>query len=142
MNQAAEKFNDYLKEKEINVFQIREMPEQNNAVLFQSFFDINGTKLPVLVIFDNSAFTTVRVLIAGSVIKDENQLDLFKFANETNLNYKPFKIYYNDEGDLVLDCYLLTANNVSGDDIYFHFEVIVNYLQNNYQNMLDRVSKA
>ena len=135
MNQAAEKFNAYLRDKKIESFQIREMPEQNNAVLFQSLFDINGTKLPVLVIFDNSAFTTIRVLIAGQIFGADNQLPLLKLANDGNLNYKPFKLYFNDEGDFVLDCYLLTAKEVSGEDIYFYFEVIVNYLQNNYQSL-------
>ena len=63
MNQKAENFKAYLDEKKIEgVFAIEEIENDEwETVLFRSQVDINGNKLPTVVIFDKSVYGIVRI---------------------------------------------------------------------------------
>ena len=66
MNKKAQLFQEYLQEKNINCFQVQEVPEDAlNTVVFRSSIEVEGQQLPTLVITDSSIYTMIRVRVAN-----------------------------------------------------------------------------
>ena len=141
MNKNAEAFKNYLDEKKIEVFAIEETPDDaQETAVFRSHIIVAGQQLPTIVITDKSIFTLIRVQIAPQVLKDENKAALLDFVNGENLKYKPFKLYFNANGTLLLDFCLINADDeLKGDTIYLMFDVIINYLNANYQEIMKSI---
>ena len=141
MNSKAEQFKNYLEEREINVFQMEEIEgNEQHAVVFRSFIAVEGQQLPTMVVIDDSVFSIIRVQIAPQVFNKENMAELMKLANEQNLIYKPFKLFFDARGDLMLDsCLMADGETLDGNAIYQMFNVIVNYLDENYRNIMKTV---
>lgn len=136
MNKKAEKFKNYLDEKEIKVFEIDELDDQQQTVVFRSSITTEGQQLPTIVVLDESIFAMVRVQISTKALTDSNQLDLLKLINEESASYKPFKVYLNDAGDLILDVCLIVDEELKGDTIYTMFSFIIDYLDKNYRKFM------
>ena len=142
MNNKAQKFKDYLDEKEIKVFEIEEIADEQATVAFRSRLAINGQNLPTVVFIDNSNYSMVRVQIAPNALNADNQIDLLKFSNNENSKYKPFKLFFNDNGDLLLDfCIDADEEIFNGEKVYAVFDIIINYLENNYRDMMKVIWK-
>ena len=142
MNNRAQKFKDYLDEKNIKVFEIEEIEDEQATVAFRSRVSISGQNLPTIFLVDNSDYSMVRVQIAPNALNADNQLDLLKFSNEETSKYKPFKLFFNDNGDLLLDfCIDANEETFSGEKVYAVFDIIVNYLENNYRNIMKVIWK-
>lgn len=138
MNKKAENFQNYLDEKEIEVFVRDELEgDDRDTVVFRSHVTIEGQQLPVIVIFDNSIFSLIRVQISPRALTDENQNDLLKFLNDEVARYKPFKLYCNGEGNLMLEICLVNENDeINGDVIYAMFDTIIAYLNESYRSIM------
>lgn len=55
----------------------------------------------------------IRVLVAPKVLHDDNEAAVLKLLNTYNKQYKSFKYYIDDEGNLILDtCVLLKDDEV------------------------------
>ena len=142
MNKNAEAFKKYLDEKKIEVFEVEETPDDaQETAVFRSHIIVAGQQLPTIVVTDKSIFTVIRVQIAPQVLKAENKTALLDFVNAENLKYKPFKLYFNASGALLLDLCLTNADELSGDTVYLLFDVIINYLNDNYQEIMKAVWK-
>ena len=140
MNKNAEAFKAYLDEKDIKVFDIEEIEGENqNTAVFRSHITVEGQQLPTLVIVDESIFGVVRVQISPKALSDSNQLELLKMASEESAAYKPFKLYINRDGDLMLDVCLVIEDELKGDTVYTLFSVIINYLNENYRKFMKRI---
>lgn len=141
MNQKAEKFKQYLDEKNIKAFAVDEIADdQYGTVIFRSHLDIHGNQLPTVVILDNTIYGMVRVLIAPQVLHDDNDLTVLKALNEYNKQYKSFKYYVDDQGSLVLDtCILFKEGEADGDMIYAMFNVIINHLNDSYKKTMQTI---
>jgi hypothetical protein len=143
MNKNAEAFQAYLNEKEINIFDMEETEgDAQETAVFRSHILVAGQQLPTIVITDKSIFSIVRVQIAPQALNDENKTAILEFVNEENMKYKPFKLYLNSNGDLLLDfCLTNTNDQLSGETVYLIFDVIINYLNDNYQKMMKVIWK-
>ena len=142
MNKNAEAFKKYLDEKKIEVFTVEETPDDaQETAVFRSYIIVAGQQLPTIVVTDKSLFTVIRVQIAPQVLKAENKTALLDFVNGENLKYKPFKLYFNASGALLLDLCLTNAADaeLSGETVYLLFDVIINYLNDNYQEIMKAV---
>lgn len=140
MNQKAEAFKEYLKEKDIEVFEIEELRgDEQKTVVFRSYLTVEGQQLPVIVILDDSFFALVRVQISPKAMTEENHFELLKKVNEESSAYKPFKLYLNQAGDLMLDVCMVIEGELKGDTIYAMFALIIDYLNNNYRNFMKRI---
>ena len=143
MNQKAEEFKKYLDEKKIEgVFAIEEVKgdDEWQTVLFRSQVDINGNKLPTVVLFDKSVNGLLRVLIAPQVLRDENETAVLKLINDYNKKYKAFKYYVDDAGALVLDVCMIAADGKdAGDMVYAMFDVIIQHLGESYKDIMKSV---
>ncbi len=143
MNKNAENFKKYLEEKDIKIFQIEEIEgDERETVVFRSNISVEGQQLPTAVIIDNSVFAAIRVQISPKAVTEENQLDLLKLINGENLQYKPFKFYCDDNGTLLMDiCLVVPDDDLKGETVYLMFEVIINYLNNSYRNLMKIIWK-
>ena len=137
MNKNAEAFKAYLEEKDIKVFEVEELEGDNQeTAVFRSHVTTEGQQLPTVVILDNSIFALIRVQISPKALTESNQLELLKMVNEESAAYKPFKLYLNGNGDLMLDVCLVVDEELKGDMVYTMFSVIINYLNANYRKIM------
>ena len=141
MNKNAESFQKYLDEKKIEVFSVEETPDDaQETAVFRSHIIVAGQQLPTILVTDKSIFSVIRVQIAPQVLKDENKASLLEFVNAENLKYKPFKLYFNSGGALLLDLCLTNADDeLKGETVYLIFDVIINYLNDNYQEIMKTI---
>ena len=143
MNKNAEAFKAYLQEKNIKVFEVEELEKDNQrTVVFRSHITTEGQQLPTVVILDESIFALVRVQISPKALTEANQAALLKLVNEESAAYKPFKVYLNQNGDLVLDVCLVVEDTLKGDTVYTMFSVIINYLDANYRKFMQCIWQA
>lgn len=137
MNKNAEAFKAYLEEKDIKAFEVEELEGDNQeTAVFRSHITTEGQQLPTAVILDTSVFALVRVQISPKALTEANQLELLKMVNEESAAYKPFKLYLNRNGDLMLDVCLVIDEELKGDMVYTMFSVIINYLDANYRKIM------
>lgn len=137
MNKKAEAFKAYLEEKDIHVFEVEELEgDGQQTAVFRSHITTEGQQLPTIVILDESVFALVRVQISPKALTEANQLELLKMINEESAAYKPFKLYLNRNGDLMLDVCLVVDEELKGDMVYTMFSVIINYLDANYRKIM------
>lgn len=138
MNTKAESFKQFVRENHPDVFKIEELEgDKQEAVVFRSTVGVQGQQLPLMVVIDTSVFTIIRVQICPQALSETDQSALYKFINEQNFSYKPFKFFVNGAGDLMLEiCLLFTGEEAKPDEIYLMFEVIINYLNENYRGIM------
>ncbi len=132
MNKNAEAFKAYLKEKDIRVFEVEELEDSQHTAVFRSHITTEGQQLPAIVILDESIFALMRVQISPKALTESNQLELLKMINGESASYKPFKLYLNQDGALMLDVCLVIEEELNGDTIYTLFSLIIDYLNGNY----------
>lgn len=138
MNKKAELFQAFLQERNIAVFAAQEIPEDPlNTVVFRSSIQVEGQQLPTLVILDSSIYGMIRVRVANSALKAENEVALVKALNEINAKYKVFKYYFAEDGALILDaCVLSRPEEIDAEMIFTTLDVIVRHLEDNYKDVM------
>ncbi len=73
---------------------------------------------------------------------EENELAVLKLANDLNLKYKPFKLYFDGEGSLILDICMIVPDERAeeiGDMVYGMFNVMITFLNENYRTMMKTI---
>lgn len=137
MNKNAEAFKAYLDEKDIHVFEVEELEGDNQGTaVFRSYITTQGQQLPTAVILDESVFALVRVQISPKALTEANEMALLKLVNAESAAYKPFKLYLNGNGDLMLDVCIVADEELKGDTVYTMFSVIISYLDANYRKIM------
>jgi len=148
MNKKAEAFIKYLEDKSLNDFAWEEVKDDpQNTVIFRSHLVVEGQQLPLIVLLDDSVFGVVRVLVSPKALNEENSAALYKLVNEENKRYKPFKLYLDDAGSLLMDLCLMAEpsadgkgdNGFKGDNLYGVFNVILQYLNGSYRNLMKTI---
>ncbi len=145
MNKKAEAFQKYLDadENKKTAFQREEITEEvQKTVVFRSHVVVEGQQLPTLVILDDSVFSMIRIQVSPQAKTEENELKVMKLANDYNLKYKPFKLYFDGAGSLILDVCLLTPGDdfgELGDEIYGMFDVLINFLNESYRPIMKEI---
>ncbi|WP_297964534.1 hypothetical protein [uncultured Anaerovibrio sp.] len=146
MNTKAKVFKKYLDEKEIKVFKVEELPEdEHNTVVFRSNIVVEGQQLPTLVILDDTAFSVIRVLVLNNARTKENETKVLNMANTQNTNYKPFKLFFDSNGALLMDVCLTTPGQKEkdfetlGDEIYGMLDLVIKFMGENYRNWMKEI---
>lgn len=84
----------------------------------------------------------IRVQISPKCKTEENELAVLKLANDLNLKYKPFKLYFDGEGSLILDICMIVPDEraeETGDMVYGMFNVMIPFLNENYRSMMKTI---
>ena len=141
MNKKAEQFKTFLETRKINAFQMEEIQENvQHAVVFRSNIAVEGQQLPAMVITDDSDFALLRVQIVPQAVKEENTVELLKMVNTQNFRYKPFKLYFDEPGNLILDtCLVEKGDRFDGEEVFGMFNLIINYLNKNYREIMKEI---
>ncbi|SDH00715.1 hypothetical protein SAMN05216584_12126 [Selenomonas sp. WCT3] len=145
MNKKADAFQKYLDadENKKTAFQREEVKDDTQkTVVFRSHIVVEGQQLPTLVILDDSVFSMIRIQVSPQAKTEENELKVLKMVNEFNLKYKPFKLYFDAAGSLILDVCLLTPGedfSELGDEIYGMFDVLINFLNESYRPIMKEI---
>ena len=141
MIKKAEDFKLYLEKNNITSFQMEEISnDANSTVVFRTYVTIKGQQLPSALILDNSIFAMIRIQISPQALTSENELPLEKILNAENAKYKPFKLFLNENGDLMLDvCMINRAGEIDPQEILAMYNIIINYLDSSYRNIMKAI---
>ena len=141
MIKKAEEFKLYLDNNKITAFQMEEIAnDANSTVVFRTHVTINGQQLPSALILDNSIFALIRVQISPQALNPDNETTMAKLLSAENAKYKPFKLYFNGNGDLMLDVCLIAKDDVvSAEEILLMYNIIINYLDASYRNIMKAI---
>lgn len=140
MNEKAKKFAKMLKDNEMNVFQEETLKDELKTVLFRSNMEIEGQRLPLVIVIDESIYVICRILIAGKCIKKENEFEVSQLLNHFNRSYKTFKFYTTEAGEIVLDaCLPTTAEQFEPNMVRALIDLSVKNLEENYSIIMQKV---
>lgn len=146
MNTKAEVFSKYLEEKKIEAFQVEKVADDaQHTVVYRSHIVVEGQQLPTLVLLDDSVFSMIRVQISPQARTEENELQVLRMVSEQNMKYKPFKLYFDQAGSLILDVCLLTPGKEEndftelGEEVYGMFDVLIKFLEENYRSWMKEI---
>ena len=134
MNQKAEKFSEMLKQlPDDNVFEAREMEENDHLVLFQSSLEAKkDLYVPMGVFIDDSMFSVVRVAVMLDAVNDGNRARVRDFLADMNRQYK-FKHYENEEGDIPFDASIpADAEHFDPEAVAIVIDMLWDHLKKNY----------
>ncbi len=137
MNQKAEKFAEMLKQiPDDNVFEAREMEENDHLVLFQSSLEAKkDLYVPMGVFIDDSMFTVVRVAVMLDAVNDENRARVRDFLADMNRLYK-FKHYENEEGDILFDASIpADAEHFDPEAVAIVIDMLWDHLKEQYAEL-------
>lgn len=137
MNKKAKAFRTYLKKAGIEAFEMEDMHDDElHTVIFRTFIEAQGTKLPLIFVLDDTLYGSIRVLIAPKVLKDGNEMAVYQLINEYNRTYKSFKYCIDEEGALLLDMCYISNDDVDGDILSVLFDVIIQHLEESYRPLI------
>ena len=140
MNKKAKAFRTYLKKAGIEAFEMEDMHDDElHTVIFRTFIEAQGTKLPLIFVLDDTLYGSIRVLIAPKVLKDGNEMAVYQLINEYNRTYKSFKYCIDEEGALLLDMCYISNDDVDGDILSVLFDVIIQHLDESYRPLMKAI---
>ena len=127
----AEKFDAFMKEREVSGFHKEEYDDQFRTVVYFSGLQTAGQQQFVQVQLNDSIYGMIKVLVGHKVVNEQNQVDVLKYINQLNHRFGAFKYVITPDGNLELDCSLIA------NDETFDPEVIVVMLLNVIQPHLE-----
>ena len=142
----AEKFDKFMKEREVSGFHKEEYDDQFRTVVYFSGLQTAGQQQFVQVVLNDSIYGMIKVLIGHKVVNAENQAKVLighkvvneenhakvlEYINQLNNRFGAFKYIVTQDGNLELDCSLVA------NDETFDPEVIVVMLLNVIQPHLE-----
>lgn len=95
MNKKAEEFKAYVEETHSQTFTIEEIPDDAyETVVFRSFAEVRGNRLPLVVILDTSIYAMIRILVVPRAVRGQNREELLEMLNRYNKKYKTCKYWF------------------------------------------------
>ena len=127
----AEKFDAFMKEREVGGFHKEEYDDQFRTVVYYSGLQTAGQQQFVQVQLNDSIYGMIKVLLGRKVVNENNEKELLKYLNQLNHRFGAFKYVITPDGNLELDCSLVA------NDETFDPEVIIVMLLNVIQPHLE-----
>jgi len=101
--EAAKAFEEYIKEENITGFRIRETGDERQTAVFESELEIEGRRMPILVIIDATAYATVRIRLAQNAVDDTNAMLLTGWLMRQNQESRLVKFYLTSDTAIIAD---------------------------------------
>ncbi len=127
----AEKFDAFMREREVGGFQKEEYDDQFRTVIYFSGLQAAGQQQFVQVVLNDSIYGMIKVLVGHKAVNEENQARVLEYINQLNQRFGAFKYIITQDGNLELDCSLIA------NDETFDPEVIIVMLLNVIQPHLE-----
>lgn len=129
MNVKAQKFSNFLKENNLQMFQEQEVQGEMNPVVYRTFMEVAGQNLPTMLVIDDSIYVMLQVRVAASVVKESNKAAVMELINKMNGQFKVFKYYVDEEGSIIVEsCIPTTDNEFVPGLVHAVIDVVVRHL--------------
>ena len=140
MNLKAQKFSNFINERNINVFQIQDLEGDMHPVVYRSAMEVGGQNLPTMLVIDDSIYVMLQVRVGAGLVKDSNRADVMAHMNSLNENYKVFKYYANENGDIVIEsCIPTTDEEFMPELVHAVIDVVLKHLNEEYPKLMKTV---
>ena len=103
MIEAAKTFEEYLKKENISGFQVREAGDDRDTAIFESEVEIEGRRLPIVVLIDATAYATIRIRLAQNAVDDTNAMLLTGWLMRQNQDSRLIKFYLTSDTTIIAD---------------------------------------
>ena len=132
----AEKFQAFLKENDINYFESQALSDEFHTTIFRSRVEAKGQILPMAIFIDDSIFTIIRTQVATGF--NEKNIDSIKsHLNMLNAEYKMFKYYLSEDGNIYLDiCVPFVDETFDSRMIQTLLPILVQQLETVYEDLM------
>ena len=140
MNLKATKFTNFINERNINVFQMQEIDGDMHPVVYRSAMEVGGQNLPTMLVIDDSIYVMLQVRVGAGLVKDSNRAAIMEHMNSLNENYKVFKYYANENGDIVIEsCIPTTDEEFMPELVHAVIDVVLKHLNEEYPKLMKTV---
>ena len=132
----AEKFQAFLKDNDINYFESQALSDEFHTTIFRSRIEAKGQILPMAIFIDDSIFTIIRTQVATGI--NEKNIDSIKsHLNMLNAEYKIFKYYLREDGNIYLDiCVPFVDETFDSRMIQTLLPILVQQLETVYEDLM------
>ena len=103
MIEAAKTFEEYLQKENISGFQVREAGDDRDTAIFESEVEIEGRRLPIVVLIDATAYATIRIRLAQNAVDDTNAMLLTGWLMRQNQDSRLIKFYLTSDTTILAD---------------------------------------
>lgn len=140
MNLKATKFTNFINERNINVFQMQEIEGDMHPVVYRSAMEVGGQNLPTMLVIDDSIYVMLQVRVGAGLVKESNKAAIMEHMNSLNENYKVFKYYANENGDIVIEsCIPTTDEEFMPELVHAVIDVVLKHLNEEYPKLMKTV---
>lgn len=140
MNLKATKFTNFINERNINVFQMQEIDGDMHPVVYRSAMEVGGQNLPTMLVIDDSIYVMLQVRVGAGLVKESNKAAVMEHMNSLNENYKVFKYYANENGDIVIEsCIPTTDEEFMPELVHTVIDVVLKHLNEEYPKLMKTV---
>ncbi|MGM9560928.1 MAG: YbjN domain-containing protein [Phascolarctobacterium sp.] len=140
MNLKAQKFTNFINERNINVFQMQELDGDMHPVVYRSAMEVGGQNLPTMLVIDESIYVMLQVRVGAGLVKESNKAAVMEHMNSLNENYKVFKYYANENGDIVIEsCIPTTDEEFMPELVHAVIDVVLKHLNAEYPKLMKTV---
>ena len=132
----AEKFQAFLKDNDINYFESQTLSDEFHTTIFRSRIEAKGQIMPMAIFIDDSIFTMIRTQVATGI--NEKNIDSIKsHLNMLNAEYKMFKYYLSEDGNIYLDiCVPFVDETFDSRMIQTLLPILVQQLETVYEDLM------
>lgn len=132
----AEKFQAFLKDNDINYFESQALSDEFHTTIFRSRIEAKGQIMPMAIFIDDSIFTMIRTQVATGI--NEKNIDSIKsHLNMLNAEYKIFKYYLREDGNIYLDvCIPFVDETFDSRMIQTLLPILVQQLESVYEDLM------
>ncbi|MEE1193550.1 MAG: YbjN domain-containing protein, partial [Phascolarctobacterium sp.] len=136
----ATKFTNFINERNINVFQMQEIDGDMHPVVYRSAMEVGGQNLPTMLVIDDSIYVMLQVRVGAGLVKESNKAAVMEHMNSLNENYKVFKYYANENGDIVIEsCIPTTDEEFMPELVHAVIDVVLKHLNEEYPKLMKTV---
>ena len=140
MNLKATKFTNFINERNTNAFQIQEIDGDMHPVVYRSAMEVGGQNLPTMLVIDDSIYVMLQVRVGAGLVKESNKAAVMEHMNSLNENYKVFKYYANENGDIVIEsCIPTTDEEFMPELVHAVIDVVLKHLNEEYPKLMKTV---
>ena len=135
----AEKFQAFLKENDINFFESQTLDDEFHTTIFRSRIEAKKQIMPMAIFIDDSFFTIIRTQVATGI--NVNNVERIKgYLNKLNAEYKIFKYYLREDGNIYLDiCIPFADETFDSRMINTLLPILVKQLEDEYEDLMAEV---
>ena len=138
-NAKAVKFQEFLMENNINVFSTESLDDAYNTVVFRSRIETTGQILPMAIFIDTSVFTIIRTQVVTGVAKEKRE-KIQEYLNHLNTQFKIFKYYLREDGNVYLDiCLPFVDESFDSQMVQLMLSILVKHLEDVYGDVMSFV---